>query len=111
MQNRRKTAQTARYGIQPSNSTLLLMILASVGFIGMVVFGTLMETLLAPVRAISGSAVDSGFNSIGDIFIIPGFLISVYLFSFPAYQLYKVYRQLSDPKSYGAKARRASAKV
>lgn len=101
-----KNTSTAKHGIHPSKPTLLRMFLATIGFIGMVVFGFLMESLLAPVRVASSSAANNGFNSFGSTLIIPAFVVSVYLFSYGAYELFKIYRNLNDPNNYGNKSRR-----
>lgn len=109
MQNTRsKTTNTVKRGINPSNLTLFRMALAGVGFVGMVVFGFLMDKSLAPIREASGAPADNGFNSFSDGLIIPGFLLSVYMCSYGVYHLYKVYRELNDPKNYGNKPRRTS---
>jgi len=105
---RSKTTYTAKPGINPSNLTLLRMVLAGIGFFGIVVFGFLMEKSLAPFRGATGASAGNGFNSFGDSLIIPGFLLSVFLCTYSVYELYKVYRKLNDPRSYGNKSRRSS---
>lgn len=103
-----KITHTAKHGANPSNSTILRMVLATLGFIGMVLFGFLMHISLAPIRESADGRVDNGFNSFGDMLLIPAFLFSVYLCAFGVYELYKVYRQLNDPKNYGKRSRRAT---
>ena len=103
------TAHTAKHGIQPSKATLLLMFLAAVGFIGMVVFGFLMDTSLAPIREAATASSDHGFNSFTNSLAIPGFILSVYMCAYGMYSLYKVYHQLNDPRNYGNRSGRTSS--
>ncbi len=100
------TAHTAKHGIHPSRATVFRMFLASVGFIGTVVFGFLMDESLAPIREAAITSADNGFNSLTDSFIIPGFLLSVCLCAYGVYELFKIYRRLNDPNNYGNKLRR-----
>jgi len=104
-----KSAHATKHGIQPSKVTLFHIIVAVVGFIGVVVFGFLMDKLLAPIREASGAPADNGFNTFTDGLIIPAFLLSVCLCFYGVYSLYKVYRQLNDPKSYGNRSRHTSS--
>jgi len=106
---RGKTNRTARHGINPSNLTLFRMAMAGIGFVGIVFFGFLMDTSLAPGREISGADGNYGFNSFTNAVTIPGFIVSLFIFSYSVYELYKVYRKLNDPNSYGNKSRRISS--
>lgn len=111
MQNTRfktaHTAQTAKHGIHPSKGTLFKIFLAVVGFIGTLVFGFLMDSSLAPVRETAARASSEyGFNSFTNSLVIPGFIVSVYMCVYGVYGLFKVYRQVNDPKNFRNRSRR-----
>lgn len=94
----------------------LRMSILFAGFLGLVVFGFLMNANLAPVRTAGGVDSGNGFTNIINILTIPGFIISVAVVAFAANELYKIYAsnrlpggssKLGSSKKYGKKARRA----
>ena len=90
--------------MQLSNRTRLLIILASIGAFGCMVFGYLMERSLAPARESSYN----GFAHFGEMLIIPGFLCFGVLLAFSLNELYKIYRTLNDPNTYRSRSSRRS---
>jgi len=101
-----KSAHTTRHGINPSKNTILHIFLAGAGFFGALVFGFLMDSKSASIGAAFGTKADREFTSFADSLVIPGFMLSVCVCAYGVYQLFKVYRQLNDPKSYGNRSRR-----
>lgn len=77
------------------------------GMFGLVVFGALMNSNIAPGRVGGGQAYADGFHSILNIITIPGFLLSGAIVVFAANELYKCYRDINNPRRYGVEARRA----
>ncbi len=85
------------------------------GFLGLVVFGFLMNANLAPIRTSGGVDSGNGFTNLINIVTIPGFIISVAVVAFGANELYKIYASNRFPggsskygssKKFGKKARR-----
>jgi len=106
MQNTRfKSAHTTKHGINPSKVTLLHIFLAVAGFIGAVVFGLLMDSKSATISAAFGAKANQGF-SLADSIILPGFMLSLCICAYSVYVLFKVYRQVNDPKNYGNRSPR-----
>ncbi len=105
--NRFKSAHTAKRGNHPSRATLFKMFLVVFGFIGMFICGSLMDSSLAPDRAVASRASSEyGFNSLTNSLVIPGFILSVFMFACGVYSLYKLYHQLHNPKYIRNRSRR-----
>lgn len=97
-----RTRKTGKQSLQLSNRTQLLIILASIGTLGVIVFGYFMERSIAPAR----EAAHNGFASVFEMLIIPGFLCFFVLLAFALHELYKIYRAINDPSSYRSRSRR-----
>lgn len=105
---RSKTVNKTKPEIQPNNSMRFHMVLAGVGFIGVVVSGLLMGMSSALVNETFWAVTDEGSNGVGDSIIALCLLFSACVCTYGLYELYKVYRLMNDPKNYRNKSRRPS---